>query len=423
MGFADRYIEKNRGEFFFEPTKFLPFKMVVVIPCFNEPEIRYTLSSLFDCDHPGVDAGIVVVVNSTENSTEDILVQNRKTVNELNALSVSTNTQFLLNVIDVKNLPEKHGGVGWARKIGMDWAIAHFNQFGNDGGIIVSLDADTLVEKKYLNSILEYFTEHSGKVAGTINFEHTFHPSDLRTEVLEEASVLYELYMRYYRNASLYTGFPYSFYTVGSCFAVKAGAYVAQGGMNRRKAGEDFYFLHKVAMLGEIGEINSTTVYPSSRLSNRVPFGTGPILQKYNEGNHSIRNTYPLESFEILKHFFLNIEEYFNLGDNLRSEDLSIDISFNRFCNEIKLPDQIRELKANCGSVEIFTKRFFHLFNAFKVLKWMNYSILHRSPQKELINECFKLLQKMGIDKEIIPTEPKLILNLFRSLDKNRIIN
>jgi hypothetical protein len=226
--------------------------------------------------------------------------------------------------------------------------------------------------------------------------------------------------MRYYRNALLYTGFSNSIYSVGSCFAVKARAYIAQGGMNRRKAGEDFYFLQKISMLGEIGEINSTTVYPSSRLSDRVPFGTGPAIKKYCEGNITLEYSFPLEVFEILKSIFSKIEEFYLIGDKLKAEDISLNASFISFCNETKLLDEICELKANCSSVDIFMKRFFHLFNAFRVLKWLKYSLLNGFPQKSLLSESRKLLQLLGFDENEIATDPKLVLNLYRSLDKNR---
>lgn len=45
--------------------------------------------------------------------------------------------------------------------------------------------------------------------------------------------------------------------------------------MNQRKAGEDFYFLHKFSILDQLGEINVEIVLPLARSSDRVPFGTG----------------------------------------------------------------------------------------------------------------------------------------------------
>jgi hypothetical protein len=173
-------------------------------------------------------------------------------------------------------------------------------------------------------------------------------------------------------------------------------------------------------MLGEIGEINSTTVYPSARLSDRVPFGTGPALKKYCEGDQSFEYSYPLEAFKILKSIFSSVEKYYRIGDKLQSEDLSDDASFIGFSYEIKLPDKIRELISNCSSPEIFKKRFFHLFNAIKVLKWLNYALLHGFSSEKIINESSKLILLMGIDKNSLANNPNLMLTLFRSLDKNR---
>ena len=48
------------------------------------------------------------------------------------------------------------------------------------------------------------------------------------------------------RNLDDFVGYPDSIYTIGSAFAVRAEAYMKQGGMNRRQAGEDFYFLYKL---------------------------------------------------------------------------------------------------------------------------------------------------------------------------------
>ena len=75
-----------------------------------------------------------------------------------------------------------------------------------------------------------------------------------------------------------FAGLPYSYHTIGSAFAVTAKAYARQGGMNRRKAGEDFYFINKLIKGENFGEITNTTVFPSPRTSNRVPFGTGKAI-------------------------------------------------------------------------------------------------------------------------------------------------
>src|SRR5213594_3575687 len=89
-----------------------------------------------------------------------------------------------------------------------------------------------------------------------------------------EAIAAYELHLRYYVRALRYAGFPYAHHTIGSCMAVRADVYKKQGGMNKRQAGEDFYFLQKIIPLGHFTDLTETKVIPSSRPSDRVPFGT-----------------------------------------------------------------------------------------------------------------------------------------------------
>jgi hypothetical protein len=420
MGFADHYLLKYRGDIFIEPERFLNFDLVVVIPCYDEPEIGKTLQSLIRCNTYGIIVAVVVVVNSSVDSPASVVDQNRKTVAELELLTRQPVNGIHFNTLTIEKLPARHGGVGWARKIGMDWAVAQFNQIGKKDGIVISLDADTTVNNNYLQAIYNYFKNYREAVGATIYFEHQPLPQKQYNEKQEQAIVMYELYMRYYRNALLKAEFPNSIYTVGSCFAVKVDAYIAQGGMNRRKAGEDFYFLHKLAMFGFVGEINSTTVYPSSRMSARVPFGTGPVIRKYYEGDLSLETTYPLESFQILKPFFNSIDEYYYVGKKLLVNDFTDNKAFRLFLQELDFASQVIELVVNCGSPSVFKKRFFHLFNAFMVLKWLNFSVFNSFPRNSLLEECHHLLLLIGVNEKSIPDDPKLMLNLFRQIDRER---
>ena len=60
----------------------------------------------------------------------------------------------------------------YARKKGMDEAVRRFNFFEKPDGIIVSLDADTLVPQNYLLEIERYFNNNPQKIGATIAFEH-----------------------------------------------------------------------------------------------------------------------------------------------------------------------------------------------------------------------------------------------------------
>jgi glycosyltransferase involved in cell wall biosynthesis len=413
MGFADKYLNKQNKAFFFEPdcAEIVP-GMVVVIPCYNEPGLTYTLESLNACKHPGCDVEILVVVNDSEDDIPEVTTQNRLTIDQIENFKIKTFDWLQISSVYATNLPAKHAGAGWARKIGMDWAVSIFNQANNTDGIILSLDADTVVEENYLKAVCQHFSNHSNQVAATLYFEHPF--EDVKHS---DAVVLYELYVRYYKHAIEYTGFPNSIYTIGSCFVVKASAYVAQGGMNRRKAGEDFYFLHKLMPLGQIGSIKQTTVYPSPRLSTRVPFGTGPALKQFIDGSRDLYFTYPLQLFDILRGFFFKVESLYEMTITSTGE-LSDNKLLAAFFEESGFVDQLNKLKHNCSNSAVFKRRFFHLFDAFKMLKWLNFCLAKGVEKTVLEDEAFELLKQTGIKTEE-KGNAKNLLNLYRSVDKN----
>jgi hypothetical protein len=62
--------------------------------------------------------------------------------------------------------------------------------------------------------------------------------------------------------------------------AVNPLHYARVRGFPRRNAAEDFYLLNKLAKTGAIHRLGSTPIRISARMSDRVPFGTGPALKK-----------------------------------------------------------------------------------------------------------------------------------------------
>ncbi|HIJ82306.1 MAG TPA: hypothetical protein HPP76_11435, partial [Desulfuromonadales bacterium] len=167
-----------------------------------------------------------------------------------------------------RDLPPKQG-VGLARKIGLDLALPLLD-YRNDNPLLICLDADTLVQPDYLPAITAHFTGSSAGGA-SIPYSHRL-ASDLPGQ---SAIDRYELFLRIYVQGLEYAGSPYAFHTVGSAMACTASAYAASGGMNRRLAGEDFYFLQQLHKTSGVERLTGTVVHPSPRSSHRVPFGTG----------------------------------------------------------------------------------------------------------------------------------------------------
>jgi hypothetical protein len=117
----------------------------------------------------------------------------------------------------------------------------------------------------------------------------------------EEAIRNYERYLRSYLFGLRQAGSPYAFHTIGSAFACRASTYIAAGGMNRRHAAEDFYFLQQLAKVGGVETITGTTVQPSPRFSSRVPFGTGRAVQAQVDNDEHLFHCPSVDAFKILK--------------------------------------------------------------------------------------------------------------------------
>jgi hypothetical protein len=390
----------------------------IVIPCCNEPDVLTTINSLSECFPPKSKAAVLIVVNSSEEASPEILYQNLKTLADIALWRQEHPDSFLeICCIQVKNLLRKFAGVGWARKIGMDEVIKQLDPNGEGNGLIISLDADCKVSPNYLRAIEQAFEENSKNNFFTIDFSHPVQ-SPLLSDFEREGIIRYEIHMRYYRNAMEWCGYPHSIHTVGSSFAVRATAYVKQGGMNRRKAGEDFYFLHKLVMLGPYGNINSTTVFPAARISDRVPFGTGAAMKKWADGNPELKTTYSLDAFISLKPFFRNPDRFFGLSEKeLLKVIQDYPAALKSYINDSKTVKEFLDLQSNCSNASTFVRRFFHVINGLWILKYLNF--VHESyfRRGDLYDESVKLLLQMGIEvpKDVQPIQ---ILEIFRSLDR-----
>jgi hypothetical protein len=393
-------------------------RFFVTIPCFDEPELVSALNSLAGCNPPSSNVTIVVVVNSPENSPPEVLARNLQTIDSVKTWWKSLpNSFFQLRLLHAPALPAKWAGVGWARKIAMDQAISSLDLKEEDDGILVAFDADSVVSPNYFTAIEAAFRDHPQYNFVNLNFCHPVDDPDL-DPYLREGIILYELYLRYLKNAMQWTGYPHAIHTVGSSFAVKASAYVKQGGMNRRKAGEDFHFLHKIVLLGDYGQVTDATVYPAARTSHRVPFGTGAALRKWEQGDQELHSAYSIKSIESLRQFF-DDPGYFYRVDHADWENRLSKLDPNLYSYLIRTgtPDRLNELKSNCADVKNFVKRFYHQANAFWIIQYLNVCESIPGGRGDLVQESSKLLTEFNIE---IPVgiSPRELLEIYRKLDK-----
>ena len=417
MSFADTYLKKHR--FLMPKIKTPPprgLSYIVIIPAYLEDQILDTLKSLRNTASIDGAIEVLVVINYSEADTPVNKKTNMATYRRLLSWC-RENSKPLFNFFPVlaSDLPAKHAGAGLARKIGMDEALYRFGLANNPKGIILSLDADAQVDPDYFTAIANEFQEDTVFGGCIFRFAHPIEGSGFPKRIYS-AITLYELHLRYYKYALKFSGFPYAFYTIGSCFGVRAGFYAEQGGMNRRKGGEDFYFLNKLFPHRSFCEIKGTCVHPSPRPSSRVPFGTGPVIQGLAESKKMEYLTYNLQAFVDLKAFFRKITELYDMGEDKLEfylKDLSDPIT--TFLSQNSFSDKLKEIRTNTASERAFYKRFFLWFNGFNVVKFLNFSHKDHYQKVDITEAAKQLLIRMGL--EGFREDPRSLLLIFRELD------
>lgn len=388
-------------------------QVIVVIPCYDEPDLKGTLQSLADCTPPQNPVEVIVVINQGVNAAQESIVQNQKTMQEAQEWITAHPIEWLtIHLIQAYDLPKKSAGVGLARKIGMDEALYRLGAIGVNGGI-VCLDADCRVADNYLVALEQAFAQ--GIQSASIHFEHRPDVS----EVLHEGIVQYELFLRYYVDALRWAGFPYAYHTIGSSMAVRAHIYALSGGMNRRKAGEDFYFLHKVAPLGKYYELSQTTVYPSSRTSHRVPFGTGKAQQKWLDNEQMVLPTYDPQTFVDLKAFLEGTAQLFEQSpEAIKQTYQAFPASIQAFFGWEEFMAQVQDIRQKTATLERFLKRWFHWIDGFKILKYVHFARDHYYPEMPVHMASHQLLDMLG-HPSLRNSEATTLLEAYRAIDRS----
>ena len=265
---------------------------VLVIPAYGED--RSLIETLGSVPHgPAGDTLIVVVLNARQASSPDVHESNARVRERLAAAGAGPArelaaspavTEFPLPngrlVLIDRALPDSFlpegQGVGLARKIGNDFALALHGAGRVASPWIHNTDADVILPNDYFDQVVPLGDAGSGDAAAVYFFEHRF----AEDPGLADAARLYEISLRYYTLGLAWAGSPYAYEAMGSCIAVRPSAYAAVRGFPRKDAAEDFYFLNKVAKVGGIRRLSGAPLFLDGRVSDRVPFGTGNALGK-----------------------------------------------------------------------------------------------------------------------------------------------
>ena len=364
----------------------LDFDNVLIIPAFNESTAF--LRRLIQTHFAGMnDTLVLVIVNQPEG--QSILRKNQRLLDFITECSTPANLTFCAVNACEPGLPKK-GGVGSARKLGCDIAL-HLMA----GGLIKPTwlrctDADAHLPQNY------FLTPPLSQNVSALcfNFHHLYEQTRLSwaQRQLEAINRDYEMSLRYYRAGLVYANSPYAHFALGSCMALNPAHYGMVRGIPKRSAGEDFYVLNKLAKTAPILSLN-ITLGLTPRASTRVPFGTGPAIQKRLKDARI--TDYNPHVFEMLK---LWIQQLDTLSQTFEvTKGVSLDQLMAGLPAQLKpvleclaVNTLVEHINKQGKKIEQVATMCHHWFDAFKTLKLIHAlsdSLYPRVPQQSLKND------------------------------------
>lgn len=409
------------------------FNNIIVIPAINEfKNIPNLIESLSKNSKMHLSETLILfIVNNCISADFSIKQENTKSINLLRNFIINNAFGLNIGLIDAcknnKAIPDKICGVGFARKIGLDLSLNYFDYSNNRKKILISLDADCIVSDKYLEKIVEDFNRLNLHT-GVVNYNHSV-PEDTERKA---AIINYEIFLRYYVLGLQYANSHFAYHSIGSTIVCDAESYVKVGGMNKRKAGEDFYFLEKLAKIDKIYKVADATVFPSARESDRVPFGTGQRIKRFLGNYQNEYLLYSPKSFEILRKWLLIFDNEIrsvnfteNLTNYLMQKAKLVNPFLFDFLNEQGFKKDWNNILSNSNSYEQLQKQQINWMDGFRTLKLIHYLRDYAYPNINMFNavkELFDLMKKK-IPFNTNDTIPSIkiqleFLNFLRKMDK-----
>ncbi len=413
---ARRYLQKYgvKGPWELVGAERRDFAAAVVIPSLAEGDSLFrTLDSLANNpENVYKDVLVLIVVNHGQEAAKEDVLQNQADLARLADYAYDS----LLNLawIDAASpglaIPKKQAGVGFARKLGLD-AVLPVLDWSTEP-LLICLDADTLVEENYLQTIQNHFRQ-SSLGAVVLPYRHQQGETPEQQAAIER----YEVFLRSYVYGLRLAGSPYAFNSVGSAMACRSSAYVRCGGMNTRKAGEDFYFLQKLAKTDGVARLAGTTVMPAPRISRRVPFGTGRSMERMLEDDYRGVLIYPFEAFYILGQWLKLVESnHFLDAESILASAVEVSPVLSDYLQNAGWRKTWSAIQENHRTGEARLQAFHVWFDGFKSLRLIH-MLCEKHHQRDepdtLLPEYFAyertecpqtmkgMLEKLRIDDEV----------------------
>jgi hypothetical protein len=345
------------------------YRYIIVIPCYNEFDYIFDTLTSINKQKSNLleDTLVIIVINNSDSDNFNIKENNIKTHQSL--IQKIYKYDFIsIDCFSLKyQLTKDVAGVGYARKIGLDFALEYAL---NTKSVLCCLDADTLIDDKYLDKISYNYIINKINV-GIINFKH----QKSNDPILEEGIRKYESILKEIAHNIEKTGSPYGYVSMGSTITCNVKSYVACGGMNIKKATEDFYFLQSLAKYTKIEKIKDILVFPSSRNENRVYLGTGFRMDEYYK-NKTFKNLdFNQDSYNQLSKIIKIVKNNSMKDGEAVFKELSYQLNEKSiaFLIEKKVESILNKFKNNAKDIKQYNLFFNQWFDALTIMKFLKY--------------------------------------------------
>ncbi len=252
--------------------------------------------------------------------------------------------------------PTKQQGVGQARKLGCDLAVALHRAGCIESPWLHSTDADATLPSDYFQ-----IPPPNGSHAGIYGFRHQG-----QDETIQKATLRYEAAIRYYADSLRWAGSPYAAVALGSALACTFEGYCHVRGFPTRAGGEDFYLLNKLTKLAPPLTF-APVISLDARVSNRAPFGTGPAVAAIIEGDQAGEpyRYYDPRCFRMLKHWLDHLPNHWQNPDAVTELPAPLPDALQY----VGLAALNKHLHRQCKTPSQALKASHQWFDAFKTLK------------------------------------------------------
>lgn len=185
--------------------------------------------------------------------------------------------------------------------------------------------------------------------------------------------------------------------------------------MNKRQAGEDFWFMRKILPAGGFFHNNISGVFASARVSTRVPFGTGRSVLEIISSTGETMDLPDITAFDDLKKLWDGAYSLYK-KDSREIGHFYEQLPYNikEFTATEKFIGSVLNVSANTASPASFARRYFITFDLLYGIRYLNCFTAEKKNNIDFIEACVALAQKAGFTELTTTTSLSSVLSFYR---------